>query len=61
MYKIRSACLRKEAALRTARAVVDLLFSTAREEAEELSEQHQVSFVLCPLNISLSGSSSRDS
>lgn len=29
-----------------ARAVVDLLFSIAWEEAEELAEQHQVSCVL---------------
>lgn len=45
-YKIQSVCPHGEAALRVARAVVDLLFSTAWEEAEELSEPHQVSCVL---------------
>lgn len=45
-YKIQSVCLRGEAVLCTARAVVDLLFSIAWEEAEELAEQHQVSRVL---------------
>lgn len=42
-YKIQSVCLCGEATLCMARAVVDLLFSSALEEAEELSEQHQVS------------------
>lgn len=58
MYKIQSVCLRREAALCMARAVV---FSTTWEEAEEWLEQHQVSLVLyVSPNISLNGSSSQD-
>lgn len=61
MYKIQLVRLCGEAALCMARAVVDLLFSAAWEEAEELSEQHQVSLVLyVSPNISLNGSSSQD-
>lgn len=60
-YKIQSVCLGGEAALCTAGAVVDLLFSTVWEEPEELSEQHQVSCVLyvSPEHLTY-GSSSQD-